>query len=80
MLDATLGRKIRSVILFNEGTVMLSSLRFETLLMRLNGDMRGNLFDRESEFAPVDLENADGVEPDAMTEEGREEEGTNEDH
>lgn len=59
---------------------MLSSLRFETLLMRLNGDMRGNLFDRESEFAPVDIENAGGVEPDALIEEGKEEEDTDEDH
>lgn len=59
---------------------MLSSLRFETLLMRLNGDMRGNLFDRESEFASVDLENADGVVSDTMIEEGKEEEETDEDH
>lgn len=59
---------------------MLSSLRFETLLMRLNGDMRGNLFDRESEFAPADLENADGVESDVLIEEGKEEENTDEDH
>lgn len=59
---------------------MLSSLRFETLLMRLNGDMRGNLFDRESEFAPVDLETADGIESDTMIEEGKEEEETDEDH
>jgi len=75
LLDATVGRKIRSVILFNEGTVMLSSLRFETLLMRLNGDMRGNLYDRDSEYAETDPENTDGVEADSLinNEEGKEE-------
>ena len=68
LLDGTLGRKIRSVILFNEGTVMLSCLRFETLLMRLNGDMRGNLFDKDSEYTKVELvrDEDDGVDAGAL--------------
>lgn len=59
---------------------MLSSLRFETLLMRLNGDMRGNLYDRDSEYAETDPENTDGVEADSLisNEEGKEETNLNE--
>lgn len=76
LLDGTLGRKIRSVILFNEGTVMLSSLRFETLLMRLNGDMRGNLFDKDSEYTKVELlrDEDDGVDAGALIPDDNEEE------
>lgn len=48
---------------------MLSCLRFETLLMRLNGDIRGNLYDRDSEYAEIEdddigIENEEGEELD----------------
>lgn len=47
---------------------MLSCLRFETLLMRLNGDMRGNLFDKDSEYTQVELirDGDDGVDSGAL--------------
>lgn len=48
---------------------MLSCLRFETLLMRLNGDIRGNLYDRDSEY--IETEDDDiGIENEEGKEEG----------
>ena len=59
---------------------MLSCLRFETLLMRLNGDMRGNLFDKDSEYTKAELirDEDDGVDTGALISDDGEGEDENE--
>lgn len=58
--NAALGRKYRSQIIMDDGTVIISCIKPKTLMARLNGEEVENILDEEEEN-----EDSGTVSPDA---------------
>ena len=59
--NAALGRKYRSEIIMDDGTVIISCIKARTLMDRLNGEAADNVSDEEEEV----VEDNSAISPDA---------------